>query len=92
MPGGGSDRFQRANFQGGALMNADQRIQRIRDANQRVCRISIKTMYGLDDVGTGILVGPNLILTCHHVIFDRDNRTLDHPDDCLLYTSDAADE
>ena len=84
MPGGGSDRFQRAHQRGGALMNADQRIQRIRDANQRVCRISIKTMYGLDDVGTGILVGPNLILTCHHVIFDRDNRTLDHPDEIVI--------
>ena len=84
MPGGGRDRFQRAHRQGGALMNADQRIQRIRDANQRVCRISIKTMYGLDDVGTGILVGPNLILTCHHVIFDRDNRTLDHPDEIVI--------
>ena len=84
MPGGGSDRFQRAHLHGGALMNADQRIQRIRDANQRVCRISIKTMYGLDDVGSGILVGPNLILTCHHVIFDRDNRTLDHPDEIVF--------
>jgi len=84
MPRGGRDRFQRAHQQGGALMNADQRIQRIRDANQRVCRISIKTLYGLDDVGTGILVGPNLILTCHHVIFDRDNRTLDHPDEIVI--------
>jgi hypothetical protein len=42
--------------------------RRIEQAEGRVCRVEIDTPAGPHPLGTGVLVGPGLCLTAHHVI------------------------
>lgn len=54
----------------------------------RVCRLELQTSSGRQPIGTGFLVGPDLMLTNYHVIENAHKRQYDHSPESIVAAFD----